>query len=289
MLTVLSLLVAHLIGLAPVPLAFPDWAMARRVGNPDYVVRFERPPAVPQIGLPRIDGPDDASRPLVVIDAGHGGHDPGASGAGGLKEARLTLTLARALSDRLVERGRVRVALTRDSDRFLVLEERYGIARRLNADLFISIHADAAADEGARGATIYTLGSRASDAEAARIAERENRADVVNGVALREQPGDVAAILLDLSQRATADRSALFAGLVLREASDSLRFRREPLKSAAFIVLKSPDVPSVLFEAGYISNAEDAQRMLGPEAQASFSRAFARAIEAYFARVRPPA
>lgn len=288
MLTVLSLLVAHLIGLTPAPYDLSGWAMGRRAANPDYVVRFELPPAVPQIGLPRIDGPDDASRPLVVIDAGHGGHDPGASGAGGLKEARLTLTLARALRDKLVARGRVRVALTRDSDRYLVLEERYGIARRLNADLFISIHADAAADDGARGATIYTLGARASDAEAARIADRENRADVVNGVALREQSGDVAAILLDLSQRATADRSALFAGLVLREATGVLSFRREPLKSAAFIVLKSPDVPSILFEAGYISNADDAQRMLGPEAQDNFASAFSRAIEAYFARVRPP-
>jgi len=288
MLTVFYLFAVHLSGPALASIELPNWHMAGRARKPDYVVRFELPPAEPEIGLPRIDGPDDASRPLVVIDPGHGGHDPGASGAGGIKEAQLTLTLARALRDELVERGRVRVAMTRDTDRFLVLAERYGIARRLNADLFISIHADAAADDSARGATIYTLATRASDAEAARIAERENRADVVNGVALREQPGDVAAILLDLSQRATAERSELFAGLVLREASTTLKFRREPLKSAAFVVLKSPDLPSVLFEAGYISNAEDAQRMLGPEAQASFARAFSRAIEAYFARVRPP-
>lgn len=289
MLIVLSLLAVYLSGPAIGSLDFPGWGMTARVRNPDYVVRFELPPAVPEIGLPRIDGPDDASRPLVVIDPGHGGHDPGASGAGGLKEARLTLTYARALRDRLVERGRVRVALTRDTDRFLVLAERYGIARRLKADLFISIHADAAADAGARGATIYTLSTRASDAEAARIAERENRADVVNGVALREQPGEVAAILLDLSQRATDERSQLFAGLALREASANLTFRRDPLKSAAFVVLKSPDLPSVLFEAGYISNAEDAERMIGPEAQANFASAFSRAIEAYFARTPPSA
>lgn len=294
MLTVLALLAAHLTGPAFTSLGMPglvirDWAMTGRARNRDYVVRFELPPAEPEIDLPQIAGPEDASRPLVVIDPGHGGHDPGASGAGGLREARLTLTLARALRDELVGRGRVRVALTRDSDRYLVLAERYGIARRLDADLFISIHADAAADESATGATIYTRSERASDAEAARIAARENRADTVNGVALGEQRGDVAAILLDLSRRATAERSELFAGLVLREAGGSLKFRREPRKRAAFVVLTSPDVPSILFEAGYISNAGDAARMLGPDAQATFARSFARAIEAYFARVRPPA
>ncbi|HUQ13605.1 MAG TPA: N-acetylmuramoyl-L-alanine amidase, partial [Novosphingobium sp.] len=171
-------------------------------------------------------------------------------------------------------------------DRFLALEERSGIARRMNADLFVSIHADAAADPGARGATIYTLSERASDAAAARIAARENRADTVNGVALGEQPGDVAAILLDLSRRATLERSDSFAALVLREAKGALRFRPEPRKSAAFVVLKSPDVPSVLFEAGYISNADDATRLLDAPAQARFAQSFARAIEAYFARVR---
>ena len=281
MLTVIAILAVHLI--EPV-----GWQMTGRARNRDYVVRFDLPPAEPEIGLPQIDGPDDTSRPLVVIDPGHGGHDPGATGPGGLKEARLTLTLARALRDELVRRGGVRVALTRDSDRYLVLAERFGIARRLNADLFISIHADAATDDNARGATIYTLGEQATDAEAARIAARENRADTVNGVVLGEQPGDVAAILLDLSRRTTAERSDLFAGLVLREAGSSLQFRREPRKSAAFVVLKSPDVPSILFEAGYISNADDAQRMLGLEAQGSFARAFSRATEAYFARVRPP-
>ena len=281
MLTVIAILAAHLI--EPV-----GWQMTGRARNRDYVVRFELPPAEPEIGLPQIDGPDDASRPLVVIDPGHGGHDPGASGPGGLKEARLTLTLARALRDELVKRGGVRVALTRDSDRYLVLAERFGIARRLNADLFISIHADAATDDNARGATIYTLGEQATDAAAARIAARENRADTVNGVVLGEQPGGVAAILLDLLRRTTAERSDLFAALILREAGSSLQFRREPRKSAAFVVLKSPDVPSILFEAGYISNADDAQRMLGPAAQSSFARAFSRATEAYFARVRPP-
>lgn len=263
-----------------------DVRLGVRPQVPDYVVRIALPTVEPQIGLPAIAGPDDSSRPLVVIDAGHGGHDPGASGAGGLKEAQLTLTLARALRDELVRRARVRVALTRDSDRFLTLEERSGIARRLGADLFVSIHADAAAVEGARGATLYTLSERASDAEAERMAARENRSDTINGVALKEQPGDVAAILLDLSRRQTLERSGEFARLILRDNREAIRFRPEPLKSAAFVVLKAPDVPSVLFESGYISNAEDTARLLDPKSRVGFAKAFARAIESYFARVR---
>ena len=262
-----------------------DMHLGLRPRVPAYVVRIVLPAAEPQIDLPAIVG-DDASRPLVVIDPGHGGHDPGASGAGKLKEAQLTLALARALRDELVRRARVRVALTRDSDRYLTLEERYGIARRLNADLFVSIHADAAADDGARGATLYTLSERASDTEAAKIAARENKADTINGVALREQSGDVAAILLDLSRRQTLDRSAGFAKLVLRENQGAIRFRPEPVKSAAFVVLKSPDVPSVLFESGYISNLDDAAGLLDTKSRQGFASAFARAIEAYFARVR---
>lgn len=263
-----------------------DLHLGIRARVPAYVVRIVLPAAEPQVDLPRIAGPDDASRPLVVIDPGHGGHDPGASGAGNLKEAQLTLALARSLRDELVKRARVRVALTRDGDRYLTLEERYGIARRLNADLFLSIHADAATDDGARGATLYTLSERASDTEAAKIAARENKADTINGVALREQSGDVAAILLDLSRRQTLDRSAGFAKLVLRESQGAIRFRPEPLKSAAFVVLKSPDVPSVLFESGYISNTDDAAKLLDAQSRRSFANAFARAIEAYFARVR---
>ena len=262
-----------------------DVRLGVRSRIPAYVVRFVLPPVEQRVDLPPIIG-DDASRPLVVIDPGHGGHDPGASGAGMLKEAQLTLALARGLRGELVRRARVRVALTRDSDRYLTLEERYGVARRLGADLFVSIHADAAADMSARGATLYTLSERASDSEAARIAARENEADTINGVALREQSGAVAAILLDLSRRQTLDRSAGFAKLVLRESQGAIRFRPEPIKSAAFVVLKSPDVPSVLFESGYISNVDDAAGLLDAKSRQGFASAFARAIEAYFARVR---
>ena len=150
-----------------------------------YVIRVALPEAGASVGLPEIQGPEDPARPLIVIDAGHGGHDPGASGAsalGGVKEKTLALALARALRDRLLREGGVRVALTRDDDTFLVLEERAEIARALGADLFLSIHAaSAGARAGVTGASVYTLSARASSEAAALFAARENSADVVNG------------------------------------------------------------------------------------------------------------
>src|SRR5699024_7649035 len=143
---------------------------------------------------------------LVVIDQGHGGHDPGAS-QGALQEKRLTLALSMALRDHPLESGGVRVALTRDTDRYLLLQERSGIARRLRADLFISIHADSAEDEGASGASIYTLSERGTSQAATRYAERENRADRINGVLLDDKGDAVSAILVDLSQRESQARA----------------------------------------------------------------------------------
>lgn len=272
--------------IAPVAVVAAMIGADRAFGAPgrreSYVQRIELPRSDPRVDLPKVLGPPDASRPLVVIDAGHGGHDPGAGG-GKLKEKDLTLILARALRDELLEGRGVRVALTRSDDRYLVLTERYGIARRLNADLFISIHADSA-ESDASGATIYTLSERGSTETAARMAERENRADSVNGVALEEQSDTVNAILVDLSQRETKARSQEFGRLLLREAEGRLALRPDPLQSAAFIVLKSPDVPSVLFETGYISNEDDTRRLLSREGRRAFAQASAQAIRAYFAR-----
>ena len=250
---------------------------------PDYVLRISLPPAGGELGLPPVLGPLDASRPLVVIDAGHGGHDPGA-GAGLRKEKALTLALAQALRDELLAAGGVRVALTRDDDRFLLLPERAGMARRLKADLFVSIHADSAGSDAASGATVYTLSDTGSSAEAARLAESENRADTINGVALGGQSEVVSAILVDLSQRETAARSTAFAQLLLREAQGQLPWRARPLQSAAFVVLKSADVPSVLFETGYISNPADAARLDSVAGRQVFAAATTRAIRAFFAR-----
>lgn len=236
-------------------------------------------------GLPKIYGPADARLPLVVIDAGHGGHDPGAiNPSSGKREKDVTLAIAKAIRDELVDTGRVRVALTRDGDSFLVLQDRYGIARRMKADLFLSIHADAAENQEARGGTVYTLSEVASDREAQRLAARENKADVLNGVNLGGQDKDVSSILIDLTQRETMNVSASFARLLIREAKPSMILREKSHKFASFIVLKAPDTPSVLFETGYISNADDAAFLSSQDGQQKVARAVTSAVQAHFAR-----
>jgi N-acetylmuramoyl-L-alanine amidase len=279
-----------LVFIAPVLLLAGLFAVGHAVGvqapvmGRGYVIRIELPDPASGVGLPPIAGPQDPGRPLVVIDAGHGGHDPGASGID-LKEKALTLGLARALRDQLVREGGVRVALTRDDDRFLVLEERAEIARALGADLFISIHADSAGEqEGISGASVYTLSARASSQAAARFAARENSADMVNGVRLADQDDNVNAILVELSQRRTQEQSDEFASLIVREGQGVLAFHPQAQRSAALVVLRAPDVPSALFEAGFISNPDDAGRLASPEGQQRFAEAMARAIRVYFAR-----
>lgn len=254
-----------------------------RTGAKPFSIHLALPPPAGEVGLPSIKGPLDPSRPLVVIDAGHGGFDPGA-GSGSPKEKEITLALAKALEAELLANGGIRVAMTRESDRYLLLPERSGIARRLKADLFISIHADSAGDSQARGATIYTLSDRGSNETAARLAEAENRADTVNGVQLAGQDDAVNAILVDLSQREALAQSVDFANLILREGEGAIGFRERSMQSAAFVVLKSADLPSVLFEAGYISNPVDAARLASPAGRKAFAEVTARAIKAYFAR-----
>ena len=249
-----------------------------------YVIRIVLADPDATVALPPVLGPADRSRPLVVIDAGHGGHDPGASGTT-LREKTLALALARALRDELLRGGGIRVALTRDDDKFLVLDERAEIARKLGADLFLSIHADSAGEKaGVSGASVYTLSGKASDQAAARFAARENSADEINGVHLADQTDTVNAILVELAQRRTQAKSAEFAALILREGEATLAFHPQPLRSAALVVLKSPDVPSALFEAGFITNEEEAGRLASPEGQQNFAKVMARAIRVYFAR-----
>ncbi|HMS21790.1 N-acetylmuramoyl-L-alanine amidase [uncultured Sphingorhabdus sp.] len=236
-------------------------------------------------GLPKIYGRADGRLPLVVIDAGHGGHDPGAiNPLSGEREKDVTLAIARGIRDELVDTGRVRVALTREGDSFLVLQDRYGIARKMKADLFLSIHADAAGNPDARGGTVYTLSEVASDREAQRLAARENRADVLNGVNLGRQDQEVSSILIDLTQRETMNISASFAKLLIREAKPNMLLREKSHKFASFIVLKAPDTPSVLFETGYISNADDAAFLSSRDGQLKVARAVTSAVQAHFAR-----
>ena len=250
----------------------------------DYVIRLDLPQPGERVGLPPVEGPADPSRPLVVIDAGHGGHDPGAVGVG-FREKTLALGLAQSLRDELLREGGVRVALTRSDDTFLVLDERSEIARQLGADLFLSIHADSAGEQDeVVGASVYTLSERASSEAAARFAARENSADIVNGVALAGRSDEVSSILVDLAQRRTSGSSALFAELIVREGEGVLRFHPQARRSAALVVLRAPDVPSVLYESGFVTNPEEAARLSSPEGRRRFAEAMARAIRIYFAR-----
>jgi N-acetylmuramoyl-L-alanine amidase len=253
-----------------------------------YVVKVDLPEAGALSPLPRIEGPLDASRPLVVIDAGHGGRDPGA-GAHNVREKDVTLALALALRDELLRTGGVRVALTRGDDRYILLPERSVIARRLGADLFISVHADSTEEaHGAEGATVYTLSNKGSNEAANKIAARENAADIVNGIRLAEQSDAVSAILVDLSQRETQARSEEFGSLVLREGRGLIPFRETSVQSAAFAVLKAPDLPSILLESGYINNPNDAARMTAASGRQIVAEAVSRAIHAFFARQTRP-
>ncbi len=255
-----------------------------------YRVTFDIGKAKTAYALPKIQVPMGVPRaatlPLVVIDAGHGGYDPGSiSPDTGVQEKAVTLAIAEAAAQALLDGGKVRVALTREDDRFLVLEERYGIARKMGAKLFISIHADSAENHEARGASIYTLSEVASDQEAAKLAAKENRANVINGIDLGGQSQAVGDILIDLTQRETMDASNDFARLLQREARASgVNFRTTAHHYAGFVVLKSPDVPSVLFETGYISNKADAAMLVSGEGRQDIATGIRRAVGIYFAK-----
>ncbi len=250
----------------------------------DYVIRIHLPEPGTTVVLPEIAGPDDPSRPLVVIDAGHGGHDPGASGAGYVEKS-LVLGLSRNLRDELLQGGGIRVAMTREDDRYLTLAERVQIARALGADLFLSIHADSAGEQDSvRGASIYVLSEEANSEAAARFAQRENEADLVNGTLLSAETDNVNAILVELAQRRTAESSGEFADLIIREGEGVMPFHPQARRSAALGVLRAPDVPSVLFEAGFISNPAEARRLSSAEGQRAFARSMAQAIRVFFAR-----
>ncbi len=272
-------LLASISGAASPTLALA-WRPQRR-----YQVSVPIGPPTDGVPLPRIAGPRNNALPLVVIDAGHGGHDPGAiSPDSGRREKDVTLAIARAIRDELLASGRVRVALTRDSDEFLVLEERYGIARRLHADLFLSIHADSAENRTASGASIYTLSEVASDREASRLAARENRANILNGVDLGGQNNDVRSILIDLTQRETMNLSSDFARTLQRAGGADIPFRGASHRFAGFVVLKAPDMPSVLLETGFISNPADAERIASVAGQRAIARGVREAVLTHFAR-----
>jgi N-acetylmuramoyl-L-alanine amidase len=225
-------------------------------------------------------------KPMIVIDAGHGGVDPGALGDG-VMEKNITLAVALALKKELLSTGRYRVKLTRETDVYIPLRDRFKVARDNGADLFISLHADSHNDPFMRGASVYTLSETASDAEAADLANQENKSDIIAGVDLTKQSGMVTDILIDLAQRDTINQSNTFAvDLVSELKSDTLMLEHSH-RSAGFAVLKAPDVPSVLIEMGYISSNKDQALLTDKPHQARLAKSIRRAIDDYFANREP--
>jgi len=234
-----------------------------------------RPPQLRNSGDPR---------PIVVIDPGHGGIDNGTIAATGIMEKQIVLDFALLLRDQLEQSGKYRVVMTRTDDTFIPLADRVRMARIRQAALFISIHADALKKgEGeAQGATVYTLSETASDAEAGRLAENENRADVIAGIDLSHESTDVADILIDLAQRETKAYSMHLAKSLVAGMRKVAKMHKHPLKSAGFKVLKAPDVPSVLVELGYVSSEADLKQLTSGAWQAKTAGAVAQSIDAFF-------
>jgi N-acetylmuramoyl-L-alanine amidase len=233
---------------------------------------------------PKVPRPEKrrAGKRVIVIDPGHGGVDPGTTGYRGTREKNITLAVARAVKARLEAKGRYRVVLTRERDIFLRLRRRVETARSAAADLFISLHADALENRKVRGAAVYTLSEVSSDKEAAELAAKENKADVIAGVDLTHENPVVANILIDLAQRETMNYSARFATLLVTQLRRNGKTLRNAHRFAGFAVLKAPDIPSVLIEMGYLSNPTEERLLRQPAYQRKLADAIARALDGYF-------
>jgi N-acetylmuramoyl-L-alanine amidase len=223
------------------------------------------------------------TRPVLVLDPGHGGIDTGTRAPSGEMEKDIVLGVAERVRAQIEKSGKYRVVMTRTDDTFIPLAERVDIARKAEASLFVSFHADFLPHrEGdAQGATIYTLSDKASDPEAAKLAEEENRADVIAGVDLKSQPEDVAGILIDLAERETKTFSLQFAHRLAGELKGVARLHKDPVKSAGFRVLRAPDVPSVLVELGYVSNKDDLKSLMSDTWRDQMADSIAKAVEGY--------
>jgi len=222
------------------------------------------------------------TKKMIIIDPGHGGIDAGAVGKRRVLEKTVVLSVARLLKKKLLATGRYDVALTRNDDTFVPLRKRVEFAREKEGDLFISIHADSINLSAVRGATVYTLSEKASDAEAAALAQKENRSDIIAGVDLGRQNDVVTDILIDLVLRETKNRSIVFAQKMIKSLGDVTRINKSPHRFAGFAVLKAPDIPSVLLELGFLSNGKDARLLLSRNWRRKVSRAMVASIDKYF-------
>jgi N-acetylmuramoyl-L-alanine amidase len=280
-------------------LAIPDMAQMASDGAAATAGTFPIPPAKPDLQelegtqlaaleVPTVVPPKkpaagrDGHVPVIVLDAGHGGKDPGAVGAKGTMEKDITLKMAKELKALLESGDRYKVILTRSEDELLALRHRMDVARAAAADLFISLHADHIEQTSLRGASVYTLSENASDAEAAKLAARENREDLITGIDLSSQSAMVTSILIDLAQRETKNLSVQFAGILSEELAEHTQVIRNSHRFAGFVVLKAPDVPSVLLELGYLSNAKDEAALGSKRHRRVLGNAIGDAIDRYF-------
>ncbi len=232
--------------------------------------------------------PSGQRKVIVAIDAGHGGDDPGAIGAAGSREKDITLAVAKSLAAEINVDPGMSAVLLRDRDFFIPLEQRYALAREAKADLFVSIHADAFTNKAARGSSVFVLSQRGASSEAARmLARKENQADLVGGVSLGDKESTLAAVLLDLSQGATMGASEVVASNVLRGLARIGNLHKRDLQRANFVVLRSPDVPSLLVETAFISNPAEEKRLNDPKHRAKLAAAVTDGIREYFATTPP--
>lgn len=226
---------------------------------------------------------------VVAVDAGHGGDDPGAKGPGGTYEKSVTLAVARDLARLIDQQPGMKAVLTRDGDYFIPLKRRYQIARENKADLFISIHADAFTSSDARGSSVWVLSPRGATSEAARwLADRENRADLVGGVSLDDKDDTLASVLLDLSQGYTMEASSAVANAVLKALAKLGPTHRGYVERANFVVLRSPDVPSVLVETAFITNPTEEKKLKDPQHREQLAQAILKGVQNYFESTPPP-
>lgn len=269
------------------------WMPEARAGRRQLIINFGD--AAPDADTtPRVvrapHAPVDSDRDVVVaVDAGHGGQDPGATGPGGTREKDVVLPIARLLAERISGEPGMRAVLTRNRDEFLVLRDRIKRARVAKADMFISVHADSIANRDVTGASVYVLSERGASNESARwLAERENAADLMGGVSLDDKDNTLASVLLDLSQSANISASMTAAQRVLAALDNVGQVRKSQVQQAGFVVLKSPDIPSMLVETAYISNRSEEGRLRNPRQQANLADAIFAGVRNYFEQ-NPPA
>jgi len=255
-----------------VPTSRADFIIAARKSRPKRQV----------VKAPTVESAERGTKKLIVIDPGHGGFDPGAAGVNGIYEETVVLNIAREMRKVLEKTGRYMVHLTRDGDIYLPHRQRFQIAKKMQADLFISVHADSIDNPKVRGGTIYTLAERASDKEAERLAQRENKSDVLAGIDLAHHDREVSNILIELAQRDTMNESAIFAESLLPEMRRKVKMHKRGHRFASLLVLKSPDVPSVLMETGYLTNREDARLLNSSQGRKNLAQGLLAGLDRYF-------